>query len=71
LSSNYVHVWRTTLDQPALRMQQLAQSLSDEEHMRAECFHFGQDRKRFVVGRGVLRTNCNRYLASIFEERTL
>ena len=62
LSSNDVHVWCATLDQPITRVQQLAQTLSDDERVRAERFHFDQDRKRFIVGRGVLRTILSRYV---------
>jgi 4'-phosphopantetheinyl transferase len=43
-------------------VQQLAQTLSEEEHRKAKCFHFEQDRKRFIVGRGVLRTILGLYL---------
>lgn len=64
LSSNDVHVWRATLDQPAGRVRQLAQTLSEEERMRAEHFHFEQDRKRFIVGHGVLRTIIGLYLGT-------
>jgi 4'-phosphopantetheinyl transferase len=64
LSSNDVHVWRALLDQPDLCVQQLAQTLSSEELMRAECFHFELDRTRFIVGRGVLRTILGLYLGA-------
>jgi len=62
LSSNDVHVWRATLDQPVTRVQQLAQTLSDDERMRAERFHFEQDRKRFIVSHGILRTILSCYV---------
>ena len=64
LLSNDVHVWRATLEKPALRVQQLAQTLSSEERMRAKQFHFEQDRKRFIVGRGILRTIIGLYLGT-------
>ncbi len=64
LSSNDIHVWRATLDQPTLRVQQLSETLSEEEHMRTELFHFEQDRKCFIVGSGVLRTILGRYLGT-------
>jgi 4'-phosphopantetheinyl transferase len=64
LSSNDIHLWGATLDQPALWVQQLAQPLSEEERRKAECFHFEQDRKRFIVGRGVLRTILGLYLGT-------
>ncbi len=36
--------------------------LSTDERQRAERFHFERDRRRFVVGRGLLRTVLGRYL---------
>jgi len=62
LSSNDVHVWRASLDQLALRFQRLAQTLSADEQLRAERFYFEQDRRRFVVSRGLLRTILGCYL---------
>lgn len=62
LSKSDVHVWRATLDQPAGRIQQLAQTLSADEHLRAERFYFDLDKARFIVGRGLLRTILSRYL---------
>jgi len=62
LSSNDVHVWRATLDQPVTRVQQLAQTLSEDERTRAGRFHFERDRRRFIVGRGVLRAILGRYV---------
>lgn len=62
VSSNDVHVWRATLDLPASRVQHLAQILSDDERIRAERFYFEQDRSRFIVGRGLLRTILSRYI---------
>lgn len=37
--------------------------LSADEHARAERFYFDKDRRRYVVGRGVLRRLIGRYLA--------
>ena len=62
LSSDDVHIWRACLDQPAWRIQQLAQTLSQDERIRADRFYFEQDTKRFIVGRGILRTMLGRYL---------
>lgn len=63
LSSNDVHVWRGSLDQPDLRLQQLAETLSADERKKAERFYFEQHRKRFIVGRGLLRTILGHYLS--------
>lgn len=62
LSKSDVHVWRANLDQPAGCIKQLAQILSADELKRAERFYFEQDRVRFMVGRGLLRTILSRYL---------
>jgi 4'-phosphopantetheinyl transferase len=56
LLSDDVHVWFTFLNQPASRVQQLAQMLSADERTRAERFYLERDRKRFIAGRGLLRT---------------
>lgn len=56
LPNNEVHVWRAQLNQPAQRVQQLQQILSNDECLRAERFHFDRDRRRFIVSQGILRT---------------
>jgi len=62
LASDYVHVWRADLDQPAWRIQQLAQTLSTDEQERAERYRFEHLQRRFIVGRGVLRAILSHYL---------
>lgn len=62
LSTNDVHIWRATLDRPALVVQQLAQTLSKGERMRAGRFHFEKDSKHFIIGRGILRAILGLYL---------
>lgn len=62
LSKDDIHVFCASLDQPAPRIQQLAQSLSADERIRADRFYFEQDQKRFTVGRGLLRTILSSYL---------
>lgn len=62
LLSNEVHIWRASLDQPAWRIQELAQTLSADEYKRAERFYFEQHRQRFIAGRGILRTILSCYL---------
>jgi 4'-phosphopantetheinyl transferase len=62
LASDDVHVWRASLQQPAECVDELAQTLSRDELTRAERFRFEQDRRRFIVGRGVLRAILGRYL---------
>lgn len=62
LSNSEVHVWRASLEQPEALIQQLTQTLSEDERTRASRFYFERDRKYFIVGRGLLRTILGRYL---------
>ncbi len=62
ISKDHVHVWYVSLDQSESLLQLLAQTLSDEEHKRAERFHFRKDRDHFIVARGVLRDILSHYL---------
>jgi len=64
LRSGEIHVWCVSLDQPASRFQELSQTLSPDEHTRAERFHFEKDRKHFVVSRGILRIILGSYLGA-------
>lgn len=62
LAPDEIHVWRAALDQPAAEVTQFAGLLTADEQLRANRFHFEQDRQRFIVGRGILRTLLGRYL---------
>lgn len=62
ISSDEIHVWRVSLDQPAACVQRLAQTLSTDERSKAERFRFERDRLHFIAGRGLLRTILGRYL---------
>jgi 4'-phosphopantetheinyl transferase len=62
LSANAIHVWRTRLDPPAQIVATLAATLSADERERAARFHFELHRRRYIVGRGVLRDLLGRYL---------
>jgi 4'-phosphopantetheinyl transferase len=55
-----VHVWAACLDEP--REGALQRLLSPDEQARATRFRFPRDRRRFVVGRGLLRGLLGRYL---------
>lgn len=57
-----VHVWCASLDQPVAILQGLLRTLSADEQTRAEHFYFEKDRKRFIVGRGLLRRILGYYL---------
>lgn len=58
-----LHVWRIPLNQNERDMQLLGNSLSPDEHARAERFYFEQDRLRFMGARGALRDILSRYTA--------
>jgi 4'-phosphopantetheinyl transferase len=62
LTETDVHVWRAALDQSQQRVEQLAALLSEDEKARAHRFHFERDKRRFTVGRGVLRLILGKYL---------
>lgn len=62
LLNNDVHVWSASLNLPTFRVRQLAEKLSIDECIRAERFYFERDRRRFIVGRGLLRTILGCYL---------
>src|SRR5262245_18954382 len=57
-----VHVWRATLEWPPGSMAGLEQSLSTDEQQKKRRFRFDDDRKRYLVGRGLLRLLLGRYL---------
>jgi 4'-phosphopantetheinyl transferase len=59
LTTDEIHIWCVSLDQPLSRFQRL---LSMDERMRAERFHFEEDGKRFIICRGILRTILGYYL---------
>jgi 4'-phosphopantetheinyl transferase len=62
LPENEIHVWRTRLDREAEVICSLALTLSPDEKVRAERFHFANDRSHFVVARGILRRLLASYL---------
>ena len=57
-----VHVWRTTLAWPAAAADRLKQCLSADERARMERFRQEKDRRRYLIGRGLLRSLLGRYL---------
>lgn len=62
LKDNDVHIWRLKLEQPDSRVREYASTLSEKERIRAAGFLFERHRKRFIVGRAVLRTILASYL---------
>jgi 4'-phosphopantetheinyl transferase len=59
LTSDEIHIWCASLEQPVSRFQRL---LSTDEIIRSERFHFEEDRRRFIVRHGILRTLLGCYL---------
>jgi len=59
---NEVHVWTARLDREADELHALEATLSPDERIRADLFHFARDRRRFVAARGVLRTLLGKHL---------
>ncbi|MEW6067029.1 MAG: 4'-phosphopantetheinyl transferase superfamily protein [Nitrospirota bacterium] len=62
LSKKDIHIWRVALDSPVISVQKLKQTLSIDERIRAERFHFEKDRTYFIIRRGILRTLLGFYL---------
>ncbi len=61
LDAAVVHVWRVPLKAPDAHLARLARVLSADERERADRFAFPDLRRRFLVGRGVLRSILGRY----------
>jgi 4'-phosphopantetheinyl transferase len=68
LPQDEVHVWRATPVCPAERIDELATILAPDERQRADRFHFDLDRRRYVVGRGLLRTLLGHCLGTPADE---
>ena len=62
LPSDEVHVWQAFFNQQKSQLNKLAQTLSEDERLKAKCFYFQKDRRRFVVTHGILRNILGRYL---------
>lgn len=58
-----IELWHTSLMAGSARQQQLAATLPPDEKHRAARFHSADDRRRFVVARGMLRQLLGHYLA--------
>ncbi|HIK04309.1 MAG TPA: 4'-phosphopantetheinyl transferase superfamily protein [Trichormus sp. M33_DOE_039] len=62
LLSDEVHVWRFHLDRTESELQDLEVTLSGDELARANRFYFPEHRRRFIAGRGILRSILGSYL---------
>jgi 4'-phosphopantetheinyl transferase len=57
-----VHIWCITIDRRAHELRAWRRVLSDDECARMDRFQFEADRRRYLVGRAVLRTLLGRRL---------
>ncbi len=62
LPIDHVDLWTVSLTAGSEQYARLSQSLSSDEMVRADRFKFERDRRRFVVGRGALRSILASYL---------
>jgi 4'-phosphopantetheinyl transferase len=62
LADNGIDFWRAALDLPERIIKDYKQTLSIDERERADKYFFDQDRNRFIVRRGILRTILSNYL---------
>lgn len=61
LAPDDAHLWRVSLHASDESLHAFARTLSADEHQRADRFRFETRRRRFVIGRGVLRALLGRY----------
>jgi len=69
LAGNDIHIWLISEDNSPLALKELGEILSSDEQERANRFHFERDKKRYIVGRGSLRTLIGKYYLDIEPER--
>jgi len=62
LLSNDIHIWCAALDLPLEQIKMYELTLSADEKIRAERFHFEQHKHSFITCRGILRAILSRYL---------
>lgn len=62
LSTTEVHLWLVHLDGSDWYPEDLVRTLSPDELRRADAFAYSQERRRFIVGRALLRRLLARYL---------
>jgi 4'-phosphopantetheinyl transferase len=62
LGKKDIHVWRIDLEAFQERSDDLFSFLSSEEKKRSKRFYFEQDKKNYIITRGVLRILLGKYL---------
>lgn len=64
LSPSTIHIWRIPLDEPQDRLDHFRGLLTSKEQQQADRFLFEDHRRRFIVGRGQLRTLIGQYIGA-------
>lgn len=59
-----MHLWCASLDEGPERAERVLSMLSEDERQRAGRFRLREDRRHFIVARGLLRVILGRYLAA-------
>jgi 4'-phosphopantetheinyl transferase len=62
LKDSEVHIWKAHLDPAEDLFELCARLISDTERARAAAFCFDNDRRRWIMARGILRDLLGRYL---------
>ena len=62
LREGVIHVWRIDLSEPEDRIEFFRSFLNSKEQEQASRFLFPEHRRRFIVGRGQLRTLLGKYV---------
>ena len=62
LPKGEVHIWHASIDEIACQLDIPSSKLSNEELQRANRFYFETDKKRYIIGRGILRSIIGHYL---------
>lgn len=62
LKDGEIHVWRVDLNYESPRVQELFETLSEDEKRKAENYRFEKDRNNFIAARGILRKILGGYL---------
>lgn len=70
LNDREVHIWQASLEVSPDKIGFLYSILSEDEIVRAERFHFENDRRRFIAARATLRLILSRYLSKAPAEIT-
>ena len=61
LPQDEIHIWLVNDEVTQLELSAYESMLDQAERLRASRFHFPADRRRFVVGHGLLRETLSRY----------